>query len=340
MFRPVVLISGIVIVTVLVLFNTTYTVNFHELAIRTRLGKPPEVEKEPGLHFKAPFFIDSVSKIDTRLQLVESPLETLMTRDGQQIMIQAFLLWRIDQQGDAPLRFNASFPSLEDAKKNLEPLLQGSLREVGGFAFTDLIGPKSKLPDAEAAVLADLRRAPPAGVLPVQVGINQVVLPPKTTTAVQRRMATSQENLAAFETSQANALADSLQAQAAAQADIIRNLAKVWGAEIESRGDREAARYYKQMQSEAELAIFLKWLDTLRTSLSGSSTFVTDMSRAPFHLLNPRAPTDANGIPLPSQDAGGEPIGGAGGAGSPRGAVGAGAGGASAGGVNAGTGSP
>lgn len=309
MFRPVVLIAGVVIVVVLLLFNTTFTVNFHEIAIRSRLGKSPEIVNEPGLHLKAPFFIDSVTKLDTRLQLVESPLETVLTRDGQQILIQAFLFWRIDTKGAAPLKFNESYATLDDARKELEPALQGSLREVGGFAFNELIGANSKLPDAEAAVLADLQRRPPPGVLPVQVGINQVVLPPKTTTAVQQRMAGAQASLANLETSRANAQADSLQAQAAAQADIIRNLAKVWSAEITSRGDREAARYYEQMQGEADLAIFLAWLDTLRTSLSGSTTFVTDMSRAPFHLLNPDAPTDRNGIPQPSRDASGRATG-------------------------------
>ncbi len=337
MLRPFVLIAGLVIVLVLVLFNTTFTVNFHEIAIRTRFGKPAGIERDAGLHVKAPFFIDSVTKLDTRLQLVESPLETVLTRDGQQIMIQAFLFWRIDEQGNAPLDFYTSYGSVDDARKDLEPMLQGSLREVGGFNFTDLIGRNSKLPEAEAAVLADLRRRPPPGVMPVQVGINQVVLPPKTTTAVQRRMAAAQESLAMLETGRANAEADSLQSQAAGQADIIRNLARVWVAEIQSRGNREATRYYEKMQQEADLAIFLAWLDTLKTSLSGSSTFVTDMSRAPFHLLNPDAPVDAKGIPQPVRDAAGRVVPAAG-SGAAGGAGGAGTGGAPSGAAPGGSG--
>lgn len=308
MFRLFAFIVAAGIVLVLVAYNTTYSVNYHEVAIVTRLGRSPTIQDQSGLHLKAPFFIDSVTKLDKRLQFVESPLETVLTRDGQQIMVQAFLFWRIDTEHNGPVEFAKNFPTMEDAKRNLETMLQGSIREVGGFNFTELIGRQSKLPEAEAAVLADLKRQPPAGVVPVQVGISRAVLPPKTTVAVQRRMASAQENMANLESGRANSEAEALKSKAASEADIIRNLTRVWGAEIESRGNREATRFYEQMQKEADLAIFLAWLDTLRTSLTGSSTFVTDMSRAPFHLLNPDAPTDASGIPLPAQDVGGRPL--------------------------------
>lgn len=308
MTRPVVLIAALVIVLALVLFNTTFTVNFHEIAIRTRLGEPAGIEREAGLHFKAPLFIDRVTKLDKRLQLIESPLETVNTRDGQQVLVKAFLFWRINTEGDAPLRFFTEFGSLEGATRQLTGMLQGSLRQVGGYTFAELIGRQSRLPEAEAAVLSDLKLNPPPGIQPVQVGIAQVVLPPKTTTAVLRRMGATQESLAMLESHRANSEADALKSQAASQADVIRDLVKVWGAEIQSRGDREAARFYQQMQDEADLAIFLAWLDTLRTSLTGSTTFVTDMSRAPFHLLDPDAPSDAQGIPQPTRDAAGQPV--------------------------------
>ena len=68
---------------------------------------------------------------------------------------------------------------------------------------------------------------------------------------------------------------------------------------IEATGNEEATRYYQEMKSEAELATFLAWLDTLKTSLSGSTTFVTDMTKPPFHMIDLDAPTDAKGIPQP-----------------------------------------
>ena len=45
----------------------------------------------------------------------------------------------------------------------------------------------------------------------------------------------------------------------------------------------------------------LAWLDTLKASLTGSTTFVTDMTKAPFHMIDLDAPTDGNGIPQPTR---------------------------------------
>jgi membrane protease subunit HflC len=294
--------TGAVIVLVLTLFNTTYTVNYHEVAVATRFGKPSGVVREPGLHFKAPFFIDSVTKLDTRLQLTESNLETVLTRDGQQVVVRAFLLWRVDPREDAPLAFYTGYGTIDAAGKELETRLNAALRgAVGQFAFTDLIGANSRLSDAEQAILADLGRNPMAGVDARSVGLSQVVLPPKTTIAVVKRMSAVQETLANLEESRGQAEADAIRSQAASQADTIRNFADQWAAEIEAVGNTEATRYYEQMKQEADLAIFLAWLDTLKASLTGSTTFVTDMTKAPFHMIDLDAPTDGNGIPQPTQ---------------------------------------
>jgi modulator of FtsH protease HflC len=294
------MLAGAVIVLVLMLFNTTYTVNYHEVAIATRFGKPAGVVREPGMHLKAPFFIDGVAKIDTRQQLSESNLETVLTRDGQQVVVKAFMLWRVDPKGDEALKFFTSYGSLEAASREIETRLNASIRgAVGQFAFGDLIGAGSRLPDAEKAIVVDLQRNPMDGVEPVTVGLSQIVLPPKTSGAVIKRMSAVQETLANLEESRGQAEADAIKSMAATQADTIRNFAEQWAAEIEAVGNTEATRYYEQMKNEADLAIFLAWLDTLKTSLSGSTTFVTDMTKAPFHMIDLDTPTDAKGIPQP-----------------------------------------
>ncbi len=300
MIRRIPILVAIVIAAVLILFNTTYTVNFHEIAVLTRFGKPAGVEREAGLHLKAPLFIDQVSRIDTRLQFIESPLETILTTDGQQVLVQAYLLWRIDSAGDAPLQFFVSYGSVEAAGRELETQLQGAVRAVGRYPFGELIGTGSKIADAEAAILADLKSTKLAGIEPVSVGISQIVLPPKTTVAVQRRMAAVQETLANLEESKGNSEAETIKSQAASAADTIRNFADQWAAAIEAKGNVEATRYYQSMKEDAELAIFLAWLDALKGSLSGSTTFVTDLNRAPFHLLDLSTPAGPGAIPQPA----------------------------------------
>ena len=86
MNKTIPILTGAAILIVLTLFNTTYTVNYHEVAVATRFGKPAGVVRDPGLHFKAPFFIDGVSKLDTRLQLSESNLETVLKGEDKAAM--------------------------------------------------------------------------------------------------------------------------------------------------------------------------------------------------------------------------------------------------------------
>lgn len=307
MNRTVGIVVGTLIVLVLVLYNTTYTVNFHEIAVVTRFGKPAAVVQQPGLHFKAPFFIDQVSSFDTRLQLIESPLETVLTKDGQQVLVQAYLMWRIDPTDAEALKFFTSYATLDGAGRDLETQLQGALRAVGSYTFADLIGPKNKLPEAEAAILNDLKATRLAGTQPVSVGVSQVVLPPKTTMAVLRRMAAVQETLAKLEQDKGNSAAEAIKSQAASQADTIRHFAEQWASRIEAKGNEEATPYYEAMKSDAELAIFLSWLDTLKASLSGRTTFIMDTTRAPFHLVDLDSAVDSKGIPQPKSGKAGKP---------------------------------
>ena len=77
-----------------------------------------------------------------------------------------------------------------------------------------------------------------------------------------------------------------------------------WAARIESEGNEQADRFYREMQKESELAILLAWRDTLRASLTGNTTFITDTTRAPFHLLDLNSQTNEDGVPVPSTDYG------------------------------------
>ncbi|MCA9286674.1 MAG: hypothetical protein KDA22_15730 [Phycisphaerales bacterium] len=300
MSKTVPVIVGVLLVVVLVLFNTTYSVSFHEVAIKTRFGRAEGVERNPGLHFKAPFFIDRVSKFDKRLQLVDSPLETVQTQDGQQVLVQSFLLWRIAEDDEGVKLFVKSFGSVDDASKALEAQLLSAVRVVGSFRFDELIGVGNRLAEAEASIMAELQKGLPGGVMASSVGIAQIVLPPKTTTAVLRRMQATQERLAETERYRGNAEADAIRSEAATKADKIRAFAEARAKQIEAEGNQAAKRYFEQMRQSEDLAIFLSWLDTLKRSLTGYTTFVVDTTRPPFHLMDLGTPTGPGGIPVPS----------------------------------------
>ncbi|GEM_PF-417620 len=295
---------GLAIVAVLVLYSTTYTVNYHEIAIHNRFGKPAGVERTAGLHFKMPFFIDSVTKIDRRKQFVESPLVQTSTRDGLQVMVQAYLFWQVKDSDEAAQAFATSYPGLlDEASRSLEQTLSGAVKAVAGFTFDELVGPNAKLAEAEKAILAGVAGQTKVGVEPIAVGLSQVVLPQKTTVSVLSRMSEVQNTLAKLEGAKATSQAEALKSQASSQADTIRAFATQWASRIENKGNAEATVYYEKMKEHADLATFLAWIDAMKAGLRGSTTYVGDTSQAPFHLFNLNSRVDKNGIPQPPEAA-------------------------------------
>ncbi|MCH2147354.1 MAG: hypothetical protein MK073_06020 [Phycisphaerales bacterium] len=304
MRRPIVVVTGIVILLILVLFSMTYTVSFHEVGIKSRFGQTTEdsVIRDAGLHFRLPFFADSVTLLDTRLKIHQSPLEMLQTEDGQQIVVKAYLLWQIDAEESGPLNFYRAFGSTDAAKNTIDGQFRDALSALSAYSFDSLTGETNELAKAEQSVLVRLDSLKESGIVPVSVGINRLLLPPKTTTAVLQRMQARRDTLAEQRKAKGMADAEAIRAEAKAKHDKIMAFAAQRAEDIRAEGEIQAASYLQQMGQEEDLAIFLAWLDAVKTSLSENTTLILESDVAPWHLLNLDSDTGENSIPAPAKD--------------------------------------
>ncbi len=299
MSKGLAIFVGGLLLVILVLFSTTYTVQFHEVAVKTRYGRTSErsVVTKPGLHFRLPFFVDHVTKFDKRLRLAETPLVEVGTADEQSVAVRAFLLWNIDE--DNALMFSKSGTDLEVQEHVRDALRDALSASLSQYAFDDLIGPESRLADAEAAILDRLSVLGSLGIEPVSVGLSQVLLPPKVTTAVLARMQAVRQKLAETERAKGEAEAVAIQARANTVADKLRAFAEARAEEIKFKSNELAAGYLEEMAEDEELAIFFVWLETLEDSLKQEVTiFLTD-DTAPWHLMNVSMLPGTTGIPQP-----------------------------------------
>ncbi len=301
MKRPLAICSGITLLLILLLFSMTYTVSFHEVGIRSRFGQTSQdsIVREAGLHFRLPFFADSVTLLDTRTKIHQSPLELLQTADGQQIVVKAYLLWQVDPEGTAPLDFFRSHGSADGAKGSIDGQFRDALSTLSSFSFDELTGATNKLAVAEASILERLSTLRTSGIVPVSVGINRLLLPPKTTTAVLNRMQARRETLAEQRRAKGMADAEAIRAEARAKHDKIMAFASQRAEDIRAEGEAQAAEYLQQMGEDEELAIFLAWLDALETSLSQNTTLVLESNVAPWHLMNMDSESKTGEIPQP-----------------------------------------
>ena len=300
MRRPLVIIIGLFIFFILLLFSMTYTVSFHEVGIQSRFGETSEnsIIRKAGLHFRLPFFADSISILDTRMKIHQSPFEMLQTEDGQQIVVKAYLLWKVEREGNSPLDFYRSYGSVDSAKVAINTQFRDALTVLSSYSFDQLTGETNKLASAEQAILDRLSLLSETGIKPLSVGINRLLLPPKTTTAVLNRMQARRNTLADQRRAKGTADAEAIRAEAKAKHDKIMAFASQRATEIRAEGEKHAAKYLSDMGEHEELAIFLAWLDAVETALSKNTTLVLESDVAPWHLLDIDQISD-NSIPTP-----------------------------------------
>lgn len=299
------LIFGLALLTVLSAYAFTFTVKYHEVAVRSRFGETDaqSIVREPGLNFRLPVFVDRVVTLDTRLQAIETPLEEITTADGLQIVVQAWLLWKVDSEGDAPLEFLENYGELDGAAEPVETAFRtATTGAISAFPFEDLLSNGTALADAESGMLNNVRSALDGrGVECVAVGVKRLMLPPRTSRSVLERMKATRDVLARSEEAKGKAEASRIRAEASTKADRIRAYAGRRAEEIRAEGEARAAKYLEQMQEEPELATFLVWLDALQRSLSKNTTLILPWNAAPWHLMQPdtAAQTAAGDIPQP-----------------------------------------
>ncbi len=296
-------VVGLLVLAMLLLFSSTFTVNYNQVAIQTRFGQADanSVIEEPGLNFKMPIF-HKIATLDRRMQLVESPLEEISTADGLQIVVKAFLLWKVDtESANGPLAFFERYETTSGAAGPLTGRFRTAFTGVlSEYRFDQLVGTGSDLAAAEDRILADLTdRLADEGVQPVAVGLSQLMLPTKAAQAVVTRMKATRVALAGAEQSKGRAEAEAIIAAANTKSDVISSFAQALAEEIRAKGEEQSSFYLKELQKDEELAIFLEWLDALRTSLGQYTTLVVPTEFAPFHLMNMRPLRSGETIPMP-----------------------------------------
>lgn len=310
--EPKVKVQLMIVVAVLVLVAlvsrmVTYSLRFTEVAVVTTFGEAGENSTitEPGLHFKAPYPIQAVTRYDTRVRFMQTRSETQQTADDRQIVVESFALWRVRD----PLAFFQRFSNAGEreadhyrrAEEILKSALRSALSETSRYRMEDLFTSQgnSKLPELEARVLAAMtgsvagqtigQSLETAGITVEAIGINRVVLPEETTTAVFDRMAADRDRLVKEIESQGTSSADAIRSSADAKAETIRAFAYAKAEEIRTQGDIEASKYLELMNVNPDLAIFLRNIEFISTVLSKRITLVLPTNLPGIGLFSPDA---------------------------------------------------
>ncbi|MEM9165955.1 MAG: SPFH domain-containing protein [Planctomycetota bacterium] len=291
------LLAGLIVLS-LAAFSFTYTVPFNERAVVTLFGSASDadVKTEPGLKFKLPYPFQTVTSYDTRLRLVKTTGTQQQTADDNQIIVEAYALWRVSDPLAFYRRFSNAGQGADDhfalAQRTVTSSLNSAISETSRFSLDELFAPglgSSRLPDLEAAILGVLRRDAGLADLPagegagtsgslgvdiVDVGINRIRLTQTNSQDVIARMKADRNGLAADTISRGEATAQSIRSSADRDASRINSFATRLANELRAAGDREAGQYIAQMNESAALATLLDELRFLREAYSKQITLV------------------------------------------------------------------
>ncbi len=302
---PTLVVVGLLVVIMLAV-ACLKQVSFNQVGVKVRLGKADAssiIRDDPGLKFRWPL-IESIITYDTRLQILDMPEKESPTKDGKQVIVGTYAVWRIDD----PLRFYTKVRTIAKAQQQMRTrlsLAQSAVigrRPLSDFVNRDAHELDQRYGDLLKAMLdrKEVRDgveqpstrdqlARDFGIDVIRMGIRRISLPEGTTQEVFKSMSQERNNLASKYRQTGRAEAEGIKARAESNAQQILAFAERRASEIESAGIRAATLILERIPEEdREFYEWLRWLDALRATLAQKTTIFLDQNSPLFDpFVNP-----------------------------------------------------
>ena len=269
----------IVLVLVILLANSFYTVRENQYACTVRFAKIISTTDEAGLHFKIPF-IDSIKYFSSATTLYDIPPSEVLTSDKQNMTVDCYVLWRITD----PLKFYQSLGNSTEAEERLNAITYTILKStMSTLAQADIINmndgaERNQIYEGIAAEVD--AEAEKYGIEVVDVKIKRFDLPESNLNAVYNRMISERNQMAEKYTADGNYEASIIRNEVDKQVNIIISNARAQAAQLEAEGEAEYMRLLSEAYDTPDKRDFYEFilaLDALKASLSGEEkTIILD----------------------------------------------------------------
>lgn len=268
-----ILIPVLLLLLVIVVSASCYTVRENEYACVVRFSKIIDVTPSAGLHFKLPFF-DTIIKFPQTVLLYDIPPSDVITSDSKSMRVDSYVLWKITD----PLVFYKSIGSIVEAEVRLDNITYNALKNTMGTIEQDAIinmEDAAKRNEIYAQITSQVtEKAVLYGIDVVDVKVKRLDYPADNEQAVYTRMI-----------SERNMMAEELIANGNKTAAITRNEVDRIVNETLSNAERKAEEIiaagefeYMRILGEAyntldkqEFYRFVRALDALKATMTGET---------------------------------------------------------------------
>lgn len=276
----------IAVLVVAGILSSIFIVDEREKALVLRFGQIKQIVDEPGYGFKLPI-LDEVVRYDDRLMALETSVIEVTPADDRRLLVDAFVLWRIDDV--VQFRQAVAAGGLREADSQLRDIMNSQIRAVlgaDGVTSNTILSPERAELMSRIQVQAG-RRAAALGVAVEDVRLRQTNLPEQNFAATLARMIAEREREATDERARGREAAQRVQAQADRTYEEIISEARRDARIIEGEADAERNKIFAEAYAQdAEFFEFYRSLAAYEQSLKGqNSTMVMSPDSEFFNYL-------------------------------------------------------
>ena len=256
-----------IVLGVILVRMTAFTVDEREHAVKFRFGEIVKSDYEPGLHFKIPF-VNTINKYPDRVLTYRESQERFLTGEKKNLIVDYFITWRIS---DPAQYFRAVRGDEQFAQQRLSAIIREGIKaEFSRRTVVEVVSAERSAIMAEMLVQAK-QRAPELGLEVVDVRVMRIELSDEVSDSVYARMQQERARVAAQLRAEGSEDSERIRAEADRERTVI--LAEAYrDAEImRGEGDARAAATYANAYNEnSEFYAFYRSMQAYRASIGGA----------------------------------------------------------------------
>lgn len=274
--------------TVILIYQTVYSVHVTEFAILTRFGKPVEIITQPGLKFKIPF-IEEIIVRNKKLRLTSPPSREFLTLDKKNVLVSWYLLWQIAD----PLKFFQTVYNQESAESRLNDIASSNIGTfLGKIKFADLISTDKEKKEALSQLESQIKQfcqqifLQNFGIKLREVRFTRFNFPGQNKASIFNRMKAERGRIATKYRSEGEGEAIKIKAAAEKEKRQILARADREARELRGEGEAEAAAIYRKAYAlDPEFYKFLRTLDAYENFIDEKTTVILPQDSDLLKLL-------------------------------------------------------
>ena len=268
---------GVGVALILLLMTlVVYQVDSTEYAVVTQFGQPVRVVEDDGIKVKLPDHIQSVQRLDKRVQVYQTSSIELLTLDRLNVSLDYYGTWKIVD----PIRFLQTVRDNIGAEARLLDVFSSSLSvQLGQYKLEQLVNTNAEKLELDTMIADTVayakERAAEYGIEVVDAQIRVLNYPEANKQSVYDRRSAEREQMAQRYRSEGSEEASNIRANAEKEQQLILAEAYQKVQEIKGEGDAEAIRIYGEaFQKDPEFYEFIRTLETYEKTIDGNTTLI------------------------------------------------------------------